>query len=103
LPGLRTDLLRDERFVAGFFDHGTSDDGDREELDESEANRRSSSTTPSANAANMRSTSSCSARNAVFSVRKLAFSARSMAFSAASCPSGVESGTTTPLPGSSRR
>ncbi len=83
LPGLRSDLLRDERFFAGFFDHGASDDGGREEFDESEANTRSNS--------------SCPTRNAAFSVRKSAFSARNAAFSAASCPSGgARSGTTTP-------
>jgi hypothetical protein len=96
LPGLRPDLLRDERFFAGFFDHGASDDGGREEFDESEANRRSSSATRSVNAATMRSNSSCS-------TRKAAFSARSAAFSAASCPSGARSGTTTPSPDPSKR
>jgi len=45
---LRPDLVRDERFLAGFFDHGASDDGGREEFDESEPNRRSSSATRSA-------------------------------------------------------
>jgi hypothetical protein len=45
LPGLRPDLLRDERFLAGFFDHGASEDGSREEFNESQANRRSSSVT----------------------------------------------------------
>jgi hypothetical protein len=96
LPGLRPDLLRDERFLAGSFDHGASDDGGREEFDESEANRRSSSATRSVNALSTRSNFSCPARNA-------AFSARSAAFSAASRPSGARSGTTTPSPDPSRR
>lgn len=43
LPGLRPDLLRDERFFAGFFSHSASDDGGREEFDESADRRRSSS------------------------------------------------------------
>jgi hypothetical protein len=40
LPGLRPDLVRDERFFAGFFDHCASDDGGREEFDESAKDRR---------------------------------------------------------------
>jgi hypothetical protein len=103
LPGLRPDLLRDERFFAGFFDHGASEDGGREEFDESQANRRSSSVTRCVNAATMRRSSSCSARNTAFSVRNPAFSARSTAFSAASCPSSARSGPTTPSPDPSRR
>jgi hypothetical protein len=54
LPGLRPDLVRDERFLAGFFDHGASDDGGRDEFDESELNRRSSSATRSVTTANIR-------------------------------------------------
>jgi hypothetical protein len=103
LPGLRPDLPRDERFFAGFFDHGASDDGGREEFDESEANCRSNCATRSISAANMRSNSSCPTRNAEFSLRKPAFSARNAAFSAASRPSGARSGTTTPLPHHNRR
>jgi len=34
LAGLAPDLLRSERFFAGFFDHGASDDGGREEFDD---------------------------------------------------------------------
>ena len=37
-PGARPDLVRDERFLAGFFDQGASEDGGREEFDESAAN-----------------------------------------------------------------
>jgi hypothetical protein len=37
LPGLRPERVRDERFFAGFFDHGASEDGGREEFDESAA------------------------------------------------------------------
>ena len=103
LPGLRPDLLRDERFFAGFFDHGASDDGGREEFDESHANRRSSSATRCVNAASIRCSCSCSARNTAFSVRNPAFFARSTAFSAASCPSSGRSGMTTPSPDPSRR
>jgi hypothetical protein len=57
LPGLRPDLPRDERFFAGFFNHGASEDGGRDEFDESPANRRSSSATRSVNAASTRSNS----------------------------------------------
>jgi hypothetical protein len=32
---LRPDLVRDERFFAGCFDHGASDDGGRDEFEES--------------------------------------------------------------------
>jgi hypothetical protein len=35
LPGLRPDRPRDERFLAGFLSHGTSEDGGRDEFDES--------------------------------------------------------------------
>jgi len=38
LPGLRPDLVRDERFFADLLSHGASDDGGRDEFDESEAN-----------------------------------------------------------------
>ena len=69
LAGLAPDLLRDERFFAGFFDHGASDDGGRDEFDESQPSRRSSSATRCVNAASMPSTSSCSARNTAFAGR----------------------------------
>jgi hypothetical protein len=42
---LRPDLVRDDRFFAGRFDHATSDDGGRDKFDESAANRRSNSAT----------------------------------------------------------
>lgn len=44
-PGLRPDWDREDRFLAGFFDQGASEDGGREEFDESDANRRSNSAT----------------------------------------------------------
>jgi hypothetical protein len=91
LPGLRPDLVRDDRFCAGFFAHGASEEGGRDQFEESAASRRSSSATRSVNAATMRVNSSCPARNS-------AFSARNAAFSATSRTSGAKSGTTTPCP-----
>jgi hypothetical protein len=44
-PACAPNLTRDERFFAGCFDHDASDDGGRDEFDESEANRRSNSAT----------------------------------------------------------
>jgi hypothetical protein len=35
LPGLRLDLVREDRFFAGFFAHGASEDGGRDEFVES--------------------------------------------------------------------
>jgi hypothetical protein len=35
LPGLRPEAVRNERLRAGFFDHGASDEGGRDEFDES--------------------------------------------------------------------
>jgi hypothetical protein len=43
LPGFRPDLTRDERFLAGCFAHGASDEGGRDEFDESWPSRCSSS------------------------------------------------------------
>jgi hypothetical protein len=51
LPGLRPNLVRDERFFAGFFDHGASDDGGREEFNESADTWRSNSATRCVNTA----------------------------------------------------
>jgi len=48
LPGLRPDLVPDERFFAGFFAHGASDDGGRGEFDESAEDRRFNSAISSA-------------------------------------------------------
>jgi hypothetical protein len=48
LPALRPERPRDERFFAGFFSHGSSDDGGREEFDESADRRRSNSAIRSA-------------------------------------------------------
>lgn len=45
LPGLRPDLVREERFAAGFFAHGASEEGGREQFDESADNRCSNSAT----------------------------------------------------------
>jgi hypothetical protein len=42
-PGLRPDRCRDDRAFAGFFVYGESEDGGREELDESAASLRSNS------------------------------------------------------------
>lgn len=48
LPDLRPDLVRDERIFAGFFAHGASDDGGREEFEESPAAWRFNSAISSA-------------------------------------------------------
>jgi hypothetical protein len=45
LPGRRPERLREDRFLAGFFCHGASVEGGREELEESFDSRRSSSAT----------------------------------------------------------
>lgn len=45
LPGWRPDVPREERFFAGCFAHGASDEGGRDEFDESDASRRSNSAT----------------------------------------------------------
>src|SRR5664280_2092261 len=45
LPGLRPDRSRDDRGFAGFLLHGGSEDGGREEFDESKPSRRSNSAT----------------------------------------------------------
>ncbi len=50
VPGLRPERVRDERFRAGLF-HGASDDGGRDEFDESIPRRRSNSATRSTNTA----------------------------------------------------
>jgi hypothetical protein len=63
LPGLRPDLVRDERFLAGFFDHGASDDGGREEFDESAEDRRLNSAISSACSLTIRSSSTTCAVN----------------------------------------
>jgi hypothetical protein len=47
--------LRGERFFPGCFDHGASDDGGREEFDESGASRRFNPEISSACPATMRS------------------------------------------------
>src|SRR5664279_1078496 len=49
LPGLRPDRSRDDRGFAGFFAYGESEDGGREEFDESAPSRRSSSATRAVN------------------------------------------------------
>jgi hypothetical protein len=61
LPGLRPDRARDDRLRAGFLAHGASDDGGREEFDESAPRRRSNSATRSVNAATIRFNSAFSA------------------------------------------
>ncbi len=48
LPGLRPERVRDERRFARALSHGASEDGGREEFDESAPNRRSSSAIRSA-------------------------------------------------------
>jgi hypothetical protein len=94
LPGLRPDRVRDERFFAGFFAHGASDDGGREEFDESAANPRSSSAIRSVNLA----ITAINSPILAFSARSCATSARRAAFSAASCATDRASDTTTPCP-----
>jgi len=42
---LRPDRVREDRFLAGFFSHGPSEDGEHEEFDEYSVNSRSSSAT----------------------------------------------------------
>jgi hypothetical protein len=63
LPGLRPDLAREERFLAGFFDHGASEDGGREEFDESAEDRRLNSAISSACSATICSSSTTRAVN----------------------------------------
>src|SRR5450755_1052403 len=48
-PGLRPDRSRDDRGLAGCLLHGASEDGGREEFDESAPSRRSSSATRAVN------------------------------------------------------
>ncbi len=62
LPGLRPERSRDERFFAGFFSHGASEDGGCEEFDESADSRRCSSVIRSAWAATTRLSSTSSTR-----------------------------------------
>jgi hypothetical protein len=61
LPGLRPDAIRDERFFAGFLSQGASDDGGREEFDESADSRRSSAQIRSDSSATTRFSSAFSA------------------------------------------
>jgi hypothetical protein len=63
LPGLRPDLVREERFFAGFFDHGSSEDGGRDEFDESAADLRLNSAISSACSATICSSSTTRAVN----------------------------------------
>jgi hypothetical protein len=63
LPGLRPDLLCEDRCFAGCFDHGTSDDGGREEFDESAEDPRFNSASSSACSVTTRSSSSTRAVN----------------------------------------
>jgi len=58
LPGFRPDRVREDRFFAGFFSHGASDEGGREEFNESADNSRSSSALRSDSSAT--SATSCS-------------------------------------------
>ena len=60
LHGLRPDRSRQERCFAGFLFHGGSEDGGREEFDESAPSRRSSSAT---RAVNLSINSACAATN----------------------------------------
>src|SRR5664279_4402714 len=60
LPGLRPDRSRQERCFAGFLFHGGSEDGGREEFDESAPSWRSSSVTL---AVNRSINSACAATN----------------------------------------
>jgi hypothetical protein len=63
LPGSRPGLAREERFFAGFFDHGASDDGGREEFDEPAEDPRFNSAIPSACSATIRSSPTTRAAN----------------------------------------
>ncbi|MDQ3153853.1 MAG: hypothetical protein M3R63_19790 [Actinomycetota bacterium] len=63
MPGLRPDRVRDDRFLAGFFAHGASDEGGREDVDESAASRRLSSAISSACSPTTRRSSALSARS----------------------------------------
>ena len=94
LPGLRPERVRDERFFAGFFAHGASEDGGREEFDESAASARSSSAIRSVNLA----ITAINSPILAFSTRSCATSARRAAFSAASCSTERASDTMTPCP-----
>jgi hypothetical protein len=68
LPGLRPDLVREERFFAGsFFDHRSSEDGGRDKFDESAADRRLNSAISSACSATIRSSSTTRAVSLAFS------------------------------------
>jgi hypothetical protein len=60
LPGLRPERSRDDRGFAGFLLHGGSEDGGRDEFDESKPNRRSNSAT---RAVNRSINSACAATN----------------------------------------
>jgi hypothetical protein len=62
LAGLRPDRPRDERFFVGFFAHGASENGGREEFDESDDRRRSNSAIRSVWAATTDLNSASSAR-----------------------------------------
>ena len=59
LPGLRPERVREERFAAGFFTNGESDDSGRDEFDESRPSG-------ARNAATRPSSSSRRRRNAAF-------------------------------------
>jgi hypothetical protein len=54
-------VVRDERFFAGFLSHGASDEGGREEFDESADKRRSNSQIRSDSSATTRFSSAFSA------------------------------------------
>jgi hypothetical protein len=64
---LRPGLVREERLFAGFFDHGSSADGGRDEFDESAADRRFNSAVSSACPAAIRSSSTTRAVSSAFS------------------------------------
>jgi len=85
LPGFRPDLVREDRFFAGCFFHGASEEGGREEFDESADTRRCNSAISSACSAITRRRSTTSSRNpatCASSARNPATSARNAAFSA---------------------
>jgi hypothetical protein len=95
LPGLRPDLLRDERFLAGFFNHGASEDGGREEFDESAETWRFNSAIASACSRTIRSSSTTCARNCPTSPRSCSSVAASD--TQPPCPTSPEDQPDTPI------
>ena len=104
LPGLRPDLRRSDRSF-GFLVYGLSDEGGLDDVEESLARRRSSSSTRAASAsARARSAASCAAAassRAAAASRSRVFSVSSSATRARSQPTGSDGGVSG-VPGTSR-